>query len=71
MPILVGRCPKHGEFEKLMARWEPGITCPTCGHACSLEPTAPGVRFRGDGFQTPRATPKPLDTGATLKQNRY
>jgi predicted nucleic acid-binding Zn ribbon protein len=72
MPILVGTCPRHGEFERLTARWEPHVACPTCGTSVTLEPTAPGVRFRGDGFQTPRPTPRAPDVGtAKLKQNRY
>lgn len=71
MPILVGTCPQHGEFERIMARWEPHIPCPECGHSSELNLTAPAIRFKGDGFQTPKAKPKPLDTTAKLKQNRY
>jgi len=71
MGIFVGVCPKHGEFEQIMLRREPLIACPDCGRRVELEATAPAIRFRGDGFQTPQAKPKPLDTTAKLKQNRY
>jgi predicted nucleic acid-binding Zn ribbon protein len=72
MPIFEGTCPQHGRFERIMLRREPFIACTTCGRACEHELTAPAtVLFKGDGFQTPKAKPKPLDTGAKLRQNRY
>lgn len=72
MPIFEGTCPKHGRFERLMARREPLIACPACGRTCEHELTAPAtIVFRGEGFQTPRPRPASVDTGAKLKQNRY
>jgi predicted nucleic acid-binding Zn ribbon protein len=69
--MFVGRCPRHGEFETLMQRWEPLLACPKCGKVVEHEATAAGVRFNGEGFQTPRSAPK-VDAGtAKLKQNKY
>lgn len=78
MPIYVATCRRHGQFESLarlirVPREEAQLACPTCGKFFPLDPTAPGVRFRGDGFQTPRPQPKAADSGssAKLKQERY
>jgi hypothetical protein len=70
--IFVGRCPRHGEFELILLRREPVLPCPDCGRDCAPEPTAPAIRFRGDGFTTKTTQPKAQDVGtAKLKQNRY
>lgn len=50
------------------------INCPApgCKRRVARDATAAAVRFRGDGFQTPRPTPQAADAGtAKLKQDRY
>jgi predicted nucleic acid-binding Zn ribbon protein len=74
MPIFVGRCLRHGEFEVIRLRWEPRVACPKCGRVVDHEPTAASARFIGGGFYaTDYAKPKPAkDKGtAKLKQEKY
>lgn len=79
MPIWVGTCPAHGPFERLLPSLTGGhpptvLKCPAekCRKSVPRDATAPAIRFKGDGFQTPRPAPRASEVGtAKLKQERY
>lgn len=79
MPIYAGTCPLHGAFERILPLLKDGhpptvLKCPTakCRKSVPRDAVAPAIRFKGDGFQTPRPTSPKGDVGtAKLKQDRY
>jgi len=78
MPLYQGTCPEHGVFERLVPSIVAGppvrINCPApkCKRRVARDITAAAVRFKGDGFQTPRPAPQAAESGtAKLKQERY
>lgn len=58
MPLYDCLCTKCGKsFEALTRSWTEQPSCPRCNYTAHKLPSAPAIRFGGDGWQTKRAVP--------------